>query len=69
MLVLSRKLGQRFQVGDDVRITIVKIDRNSVRIGIEAPDDMTIYREEILPTEFDEPQPHAAAELTLAAGA
>ena len=49
MLVLSRRLGQRFQVGDDVRITIVKIDRNSVRIGIEAPDHMTVYREEILP--------------------
>lgn len=66
MLVLSRKLGQRFQVGDDVRITIVKIDRNSVRIGIEAPDDMTIYREEILPTE-SEPHPHVA-QLSLAAG-
>ncbi len=47
MLVLSRKLGQRFQVGDDVRITIVKIDRNSVRIGIEAPDHVSIRREEI----------------------
>lgn len=49
MLVLSRKLGQRFQVGHDVRIRIVKIDRNSVRIGIEAPDGVTVYREEILP--------------------
>ena len=49
MLVLSRKLGQRFQVGQDVRVTIVKIDRNSVRIGIEAPDDVTVYREEIVP--------------------
>jgi carbon storage regulator len=47
MLVLSRKLGQRFQVGGDVKITIVKIDRNSVRIGIEAPDDVKIHREEI----------------------
>lgn len=47
MLVLSRKLGQRFQVGEDVRITIVKIDKNSVRIGIEAPEDMPVYREEI----------------------
>jgi carbon storage regulator len=56
MLVLSRKLGQRFQVGRDVRITIVKIDRNSVRIGIEAPDDVTIHREEILPLDC-EPQP------------
>jgi carbon storage regulator len=51
MLVLSRKLGQRFQVGHEVRITVVKIDRNSVRIGIEAPDDITVYREEIVPQE------------------
>jgi carbon storage regulator len=54
MLVLSRKLGQRFQVGQDVRITIVKIDRNSVRIGIEAPGEVTVYREEIIPTEPEE---------------
>jgi carbon storage regulator len=47
MLVLSRKLGQRFQVGSDIKITIVKIDRNSVRIGIEAPDDVKIHREEV----------------------
>ena len=38
MLVLSRKLGQSFRLGPDVRVTIVKIDRNSVRIGIEAPE-------------------------------
>lgn len=54
MLVLSRKLGQRFQIGTDVRITIVKIDRNSVRIGIEAPDDVTIHRQEIV-VETDQP--------------
>ena len=47
MLVLSRKLGQRFEVGGDIRVTIVKIDRNSIRIGIEAPGDVTIRREEI----------------------
>lgn len=51
MLVLSRKLGQRFQVGNDVRITIVKVDRHSVRIGIEAPGDVAIYREEVLDLE------------------
>jgi carbon storage regulator len=53
MLVLSRKLGQRFQVGNDVRVTIVKIERNSVRIGIEAPGDVTVYREEIIPIETE----------------
>ena len=53
MLVLSRKLGQRFQIGQDIRITIVKIDRNSVRIGIEAPDDVLVYREEIVPSSLE----------------
>jgi carbon storage regulator len=47
MLVLSRKLGQSFHVGPDVRVTIVKIDRNSIRIGIEAPDRVSVQREEI----------------------
>jgi carbon storage regulator len=56
MLVLSRKLGQRFQVGQDVRITIVKIDRSSVRIGIEAPGNVTVYREEIIPQQVESDQ-------------
>ena len=56
MLVLSRKLGQRFQIGQDVRITIVKIDRNSVRIGIEAPGEVMVYREEIAPIEAERTQ-------------
>lgn len=47
MLVLSRKLGQGFRVGSEIRVTIVKIDRNSVRIGIDAPDDVSVKREEI----------------------
>jgi carbon storage regulator len=54
MLVLSRKLGQSFHIGPDVRITIVKIDRNSVRIGIHAPDEVSVQREEIA---FEVPQP------------
>jgi carbon storage regulator len=53
MLVLSRKLGQSFHVGQEVRVTIVKIDRNSVRIGIDAPDDVSVQREEIV---FELPQ-------------
>ncbi len=54
MLVLSRKLGQSFHVGSDVRVTIVKIDRNSVRIGIHAPEEVSVQREEIC---FELPQP------------
>jgi carbon storage regulator len=54
MLVLSRKLGQRFRIGPEVRVTIVKIDRNSVRIGIEAPDEVSVQRVEIA---FEVPEP------------
>ena len=49
MLVLSRKMNEKIMVGDDIIITIVKIDRNQVRIGIEAPGHVPVYREEILP--------------------
>jgi carbon storage regulator len=49
MLVLSRKLGEKIVVGDNIVITVVKIDRNQIRIGIEAPQDVPVYREEIAP--------------------
>jgi carbon storage regulator len=62
MLVLSRKLGQTFQLGSDVRITVIKIDRQSVRIGIQAPGDLPVYREEIVPVELSEPASSGRAE-------
>jgi carbon storage regulator len=49
MLVLSRKLGEKIVIGDNIMVTIVKIDRNQIRIGIEAPHDVPVYREEIAP--------------------
>ena len=48
MLVLSRKRNDAIVIGDDVRITIVKIERNCVRIGIEAPGTTMIVREELI---------------------
>jgi carbon storage regulator len=50
MLVLSRKLGEKIVIGDNIVVTVVKVDRNQVRIGIEAPGDIPVYREEIAPT-------------------
>jgi carbon storage regulator len=61
MLVLSRKLGQSLRVGDGVRITVLKIDNNAVRIGIEAPEDVPIRRQEIA-FELPEPLSKEAAE-------
>lgn len=53
MLVLSRRAGEAIQVGPDVRVVLVEIDRNKVRIGIEAPRGVPIFREELLP--LDQP--------------
>jgi len=48
MLVLSRKLGESFQVGDGIVIRIMEVRRSRVRIGIEAPPSVRIQREEIV---------------------
>jgi carbon storage regulator len=48
MLVLSRKPLQSIVIGPDIRITIVKVERNQVRIGIEAPRNVTILRDELI---------------------
>lgn len=50
MLVLTRKLKERIRVGDDIVITVVKLESGRVRIGIEAPDDIKIIRDEIAGT-------------------
>lgn len=47
MLVLSRKAGERILIGDQVVVTIVRVAPNGVRIGIEAPPEMVVVREEL----------------------
>ena len=49
MLVLSRKLGEKIYIGDNICITVVDIDRGKIRLGIEAPREVAIHREELLP--------------------
>ncbi len=50
MLVLSRKLGEKIVINGNIVVTVVKIDRNQIRLGIEAPHEVPVYREEIAPT-------------------
>jgi carbon storage regulator len=47
MLVLTRRLGEAITIGDDIKIIIVDIDGNQVKLGIEAPRQIEIYREEL----------------------
>jgi carbon storage regulator len=47
MLLLTRKLGENIRIGDDVKITIVEVKGNHVKLGIEAPPSVKVHREEI----------------------
>ena len=47
MLVLTRKPNQAIVVGDDIRIVIVSVDRDQVRLGIEAPREVSVHRAEV----------------------
>lgn len=47
MLIITRKKGESLMIGDDIEITISKIEDGSVKIGINAPKDVTILRKEL----------------------
>jgi len=48
MLVLSRKPNDRILIGDDIVVKVIRIGPNNVRLGIDAPTDVKIFREELL---------------------
>jgi len=47
MLVLSRKKDEKIFIGDNIRITVIEIRGDKVRLGIDAPRDITVHREEV----------------------
>lgn len=47
MLILSRKVDEKIKIGDDVTITIIDIHGDQVKIGIEAPKDIKVFRQEV----------------------
>ena len=61
MLVLSRKMGEKIRIGDNVTVTIVRIGPNNVRLGIDAPRDLNIVREELCAQEPVLNQPHSVS--------
>jgi carbon storage regulator CsrA len=57
MLVLSRKIGEEIVIGDNIRVTVVAVRGNQVRLGFSAPEDVVIQRAEL--REFTTPaEPH-----------
>ena len=57
MLVITRRLGERIVIGEDIVITVLDIDRGKIRLGFEAPRDVPIWREELLPVAVEAPEP------------
>jgi carbon storage regulator len=47
VLVLSRKIGEKILIGDKIVVTVVKIGHGGVRIGVEAPNELAVIREEL----------------------
>jgi carbon storage regulator len=63
MLVLTRKLMEKLFIGDDICVTVVRLEGGQVRLGIEAPREVSVVRAELVPERLgprykSEPRPH-----------
>jgi carbon storage regulator len=47
MLILTRRIGERLRIGDEVSVTVLDVKGNQVRLGVDAPKDVPVHREEI----------------------
>jgi carbon storage regulator len=47
MLILTRRIGENLKIGNDISVTVLSVKGNQVRLGIKAPSDVLVYREEV----------------------
>ena len=64
MLILTRRISESIIIGDDVKLTVLGVKGNQVRIGIDAPKDVSVHREEIYARIQQEKNGEAAADST-----
>ena len=62
MLILTRRVGETLMIGDDVAVTVLGVKGNQVRIGVKAPKDVTVHREEIYERIREEDEGNAGGE-------
>ena len=62
MLVLTRKVGERIHIGDGIVVTVVRIQNDKVRIGVDAPGNVPVHREEVFRRLHDDHSPAETAD-------
>ncbi|MBS0210676.1 MAG: carbon storage regulator [Planctomycetes bacterium] len=67
MLVLSRRENESIKLGDSIVITVVRVAGDKVRLGIQAPADMLVLRQELEPNAIPHPAANRAASATISA--
>lgn len=67
MLILTRRIGEKLLIGDDIEVIVLDINRNQAKIGIKAPRELTVLREELFIRDKRESMGYAEAETEVEA--